>query len=129
MSRALCNLLVHKPRVGDTTMETFFNAVAVMGEEDICSVQMVTSPTSPKPRLGPGISEQAPPPPPPTIFVDLAARRLGLAESVAIPPQTWDNVVHASSLQGMGVVQLSRAKVAPVVVAMTRALHRQGHLV
>ena len=75
-----------------------------------------------------GISEP-PSPPPPTVPVDSAARGLGPAGSVAIPPQTWDNVVQASSLQAMGDVQLPRAEVAPIVAAMTQALHRQGHLV
>ena len=69
------------------------------------------------------------PPPPPTVSVDSAARGLGPAGSVAIPPQTWDNFVQTSSLQAMGGVQLPRADITPVVAAMTQALHRQGHLV
>ena len=128
MLRVLCNVMIQKPRVGDTTVESFFNAVAVLREEDICSVQIVTSPTSPKPRPWGG-GDQSNPPPPPTVSVDLVARGLGPAGSVAIPLQTWDNVVQTSSLQAMGDVQLPRAEVTPVVAAMTQALHGQGHLV
>ena len=54
MLRVLCNVMIQKPGFGDTTVELFFNVVAVLREEDICSIQIVTSPTSPKPRPGGG---------------------------------------------------------------------------
>ena len=64
----LCNVMIQKPRFGDTTVELFFNAVAVLREEDISYVQIVTSPTSPKPRPG-GVEEisATPPPSPPPL--------------------------------------------------------------
>ena len=69
------------------------------------------------------------PPPPHVVSVELAAKGLGSAGCVEIPPQTWDNVVEETSLSAMAGVQLTRAEVSPVVLAMTQALHEQGHLV
>ena len=100
MLRVLCNMVVQKPGICDTTVEMFFNAVVVPREEDICCVKIVTSPTSPKPR--PTAGNQSAPRPPQTVSLDLAARGLGPAGCVAIPD-----------------VQLPRTKVTPVVAAMT----------
>ena len=60
MLRVLCNVMVKHRDAPDPTMERFFNAVAVMTVDDIHSVQIVTSPTSPKPRLD---TRGRPPPP------------------------------------------------------------------
>ena len=80
----LCNVMIQKPWFGNTTVELFFNAVAVLREDDMCSVQIVTFPTSPKPQ--PGGRDR--PPPPPTVSVELAARGLRPAGSVAIQERT-----------------------------------------
>ena len=57
--------------------------------------------------------------------MDLAAKGLGLAGCVDIPPSTWDSVVQTSSLRAMGEVQLPKTE----ITAMTQALHGQGHMV
>ena len=68
-------------------------------------------------------------PPPPVVSVELAARGLGSARCVEIPPQTWDNIVEETSLSAMAGVQLPKTDLSPVVRAMTQALHEQGHVV
>ena len=92
--------------------------------DDIQSVQIVTSPTSPKPCPDAGGR-----PPLPVVCVELAAKGLGSAGCVDIPPQTWDNIVEETSLSVMAGVQLAKTEISPVVRAMTQALYKQGHLV
>ena len=82
MLRVLCNVMVQKPGFGDTTVELFFNVVVVLREEDIRSVQIVTSPTSPKPRPGGGDQRT---PPPPHCVCGISCSRGGLAEGSRLP--------------------------------------------
>ena len=63
MLRVLCNVMVKHRDAPDPTVERFFNVVAVMSADDIYSVQIVTSPTSPKPRPDAGGR-----PPPPLLY-------------------------------------------------------------
>ena len=106
-------------------MERIFNAVVVMTVDDIHSTQIVISLTSPKPRPDTG----GRPPPPFVVSVELAAKGLGSAGCVEIPPRTWDNIVEDTSLSVMAGVQLPKTEINLVVRAITQALHEQGHLV
>ena len=42
--------------------------------------------------------------PPPVVSVELAAKGLGSAGCVEIPPRTWDNIVEDTSLSAMAGV-------------------------
>ena len=108
MLRVLCNVMVKHRDTPDPTVEKFFNAVAILTMDDVQSVQIVISPTSPKPRPNDGGS---PPPPPPVVSVELAAKGLGSAGCVDVPPQTWDNIVEETSLSAMAGVQLAKTEV------------------
>ena len=70
MLRVLCNMLVQRPGDSDTTVEIFFIAVASEGG-GCFSMQIVTSPTSPKARPDAGLARaSAPPPPgPPSLWI------------------------------------------------------------
>ena len=60
MLRVLCNVMVKHRDTPDPIVDKFFNAVAILIIDDIHSVQIVTSPTSPKPR--PDARGRPPPP-------------------------------------------------------------------